>query len=62
MISVSIISIVILIFVLHTILTHLINWLWRVLTEDGPELAIIPAVATLIEAAIMIKLLNNFIQ
>jgi len=62
MVSVSIISIVILIFVLHTILTHLINWLWRRLVEDGPELSIIPALATIVEAVIMIALLKNFIQ
>jgi len=62
MVTVSIISIVILIFVLHTILTHLINWLCRTLTQLGPELIVIPAMATLVEVAIMIALLKNFIQ
>lgn len=62
MVTVSIISIVILIFVLHTIITHLINWLWRTLVKDVPELIVIPAAATLVEAVIMISLLKNFIR
>jgi hypothetical protein len=62
MVTVSIISIVILIFVLHTILTHLINWLWREVTENGPEMVIIPIMLTVVEAAIVIALLKNFIQ
>ena len=62
MVTVSIISIVILIFVLHTILTHLINWFWRTVVENGPEMVIIPIMVTLAEVAIIITLLKNFIQ
>lgn len=61
MVTVSIISIVILIFVLHTILTHLINWFWRTVDENGPEMVILPIIVTLAEAAIMVGLLKNFI-
>lgn len=59
MITVSIFSIVVLIVVLHTILTHLINWLWRAM--DDPELIIIPVIVTILEAVAVFTLLKNFI-
>lgn len=60
MVTVSIISIVILIFVLHTILTHLLNWAFRESMDS--ELGIGIIILNLMEAAIMIALLKNFIQ
>ena len=63
MVTVSILSIVILIFVLHTIITHLINWMWRSMTDvEDIGLFIIPVAATILETFIMVILLKNFIQ
>lgn len=59
MITVSILSIVILIFVLHTILSHLLNWAFRESMDS--ELGIGVFVFCVIEIGIIIALLKEFI-
>lgn len=60
MVTVSILSIVILIFVLHTVLTHLLNWAFRK-TMDS-EVGVGTFILNLIEIVIMVILLKNLIQ
>jgi hypothetical protein len=60
MVTVSILSIVILIFVLHTVLTHLLNWAFRKTMDSEVGVGIF--ILNLIEIVIMVILLKNFIQ
>ena len=59
MISVSIFSVIILIFVLHTILTHLLNWLFREMTPDD---VMLPILLSIVEFIVIIASLNYFIN
>lgn len=59
MVTISILSIVVLIFVLHTVLTHLLNWLVRKTIDS--EVGIASLFLCLIETGIMIALLKEFI-
>jgi len=63
MITTSILSIVILIFVLHTILTHLFNWWFRECLEaDEGVLGFLTLVLIFIEMGICISLLKYYIS
>ena len=59
MVSVSIFSVIILIFVLHTILTHLLNWLFR---EMSPNHVMLPILLSIVEFIVIIASLNYFIN
>ena len=59
MVSISIISVVILIFVLHTILTHLLNWLFR---KMAPNDIVLSVLLSIVEFIIIIASLNYFIN
>ena len=59
MIAVSIFSVIILIFVLHTILTHLLNWLFR---EMAPNDIVLSVLLSIVEFIIIIASLNYFIN
>lgn len=63
MVTVSIISLVILIFILHTILTYLLNWLFRIIMDkDEKNLIIFPVIFTFLEVIVCISLLKYFIK
>ncbi len=61
MITVSIFGIVILIFVLHTILTHLLNWFIRS-CGNSESVALLVVILNIMEIGICIGLLNYYIS
>jgi uncharacterized membrane protein YidH (DUF202 family) len=61
-VKVPVLGIVILIFVLHTIVTHLLNWMFRESTEDRSEGLLVLAIAlTILEGLGCIVLLTNYL-
>lgn len=60
MVTIPLISVIILIVILHTIISHLLNWGWRNVEE--PNSAFWMGVGTLIESVILIVLLNYYIK
>lgn len=62
MVTVSIISIVILIFVLHTILTHLLNWAFRESMKDLDGMMTFIIIATFTECVVMVGLIDYILN
>lgn len=60
MVTVSIFGIVVIIFVLHTVLTHLINWWFR--EADDAEEGFVLIMLTIVELASTLILLNYYIN
>lgn len=60
MVTVSILSIVLLIFVLHTILTHLLNWLTRLFADS--EAVALMILTNLLEIVITVLLLKHYLK
>lgn len=61
-VKVSVLGIVILIFILHTIITHLLNWMFREsLEEETGALTILSVGLMLMEGGICLGLLTEFI-
>ena len=58
MVTVSIFGVIVIIFVLHTVLTHLINWLWR---ECDGEIVVLALVVTIVELLLTLILLKYYI-
>jgi hypothetical protein len=63
-VEVPLIGIVILIFILHTILTHLINWGMRKAWEEtaGESLIFLLCLLTIVEIVVGISLLHYYIK
>ena len=60
MVTVSIFSVVVIIFILHTVLTHLINWSFR---EAGDALEVFVIVlVTIVELLLTLILLHYYIN
>lgn len=62
-VEVPVIGIVIIIFLFHTVMTHLINWMFRdSLKEVTGSLTGLSIVAGIVEAAICIGVLNYYVN
>lgn len=59
--KISIFTIVILLFILHTIITHLFNWWVRVFIKDEDPLIIFIIGLNLIELVICTAILSNWL-
>ncbi len=59
MVTVSLFGIMVLIFVTHTVLTHLINWFFREVVNE-PELVTTAVICGLLEIIIMISILHYY--
>lgn len=60
MVTVSLFGVVIIIFVLHTVLTHLINWWFREADDDVLNFAVV--LFAIVELASTLILLNYYID
>lgn len=61
-VEVSVIGIVLLIFVIHTVLTHLLNWMYRESAEDeSGSLLFFSLILTVIEVIGCVSLLLNYV-
>jgi predicted membrane-bound mannosyltransferase len=61
MVTISLFSIVAIIFIVHTILTHLINWLFRE-TADDSEMFCFAVLVTITELSLTLVLLHYYIS
>jgi hypothetical protein len=61
-VSVPVLGLVLLIFTLHTILTHLINWAYRRAWENDGVLVFLTVFLTIVEIGACISLLNYYIK
>ena len=61
-VEVPVLGIVLLIFTLHTILTHLLNWAFRKAWVESGEALFLTALLTVVEVIICISLLNYYIK
>jgi hypothetical protein len=61
-VSVPVLGLVLLIFTLHTILTHLLNWAYRKAWEEDGVLVFLTVFLTIVEVAICVSLLDYYIK
>ena len=61
-VSVPVLGLVLLIFTLHTGLTHLLNWFYRMAWEDDPVPVFLTALLNLVEIVVCVSLLNYYIK
>ena len=61
-VSVPVLGLVLLIFTLHTILTHLLNWAYRKAWEEDGILVFFTALLTIVEVIICVSLLDYYIK
>jgi hypothetical protein len=61
-VSVPVLGLVLLIFTLHTILTHLLNWAYRKAWKEDGVLVFLTALLTLVEVIICVSLLDYYIK
>jgi len=61
-VSVPVLGLVLLIFTLHTILTHLLNWAYRNAWKEDGILVFLTSLLTLAEVIICVSLLNYYIK
>jgi hypothetical protein len=61
-VDVPVLGLVLLIFTLHTILTHLLNWAYRNAWKEDPVLVFLTVLLTIAEIAICVSLLNYYIK
>lgn len=62
MIQVSILSMLLLIIVLHTIFSHLFNWIFRKVSRTDEPFAVVVVILMIIEAVIVVKLFQYFLK
>jgi hypothetical protein len=61
-VSVPVLGLVLLIFTLHTILTHLLNWVYRKAWAEDGVLVFFTALLTIVEVIICVSLLDYYIK
>ena len=61
-VSVPVLGLVLLIFTLHTILTHLLNWAYRKAWAEDGILVFLTALLTIVEVIICVSLLDYYIK
>jgi hypothetical protein len=61
-VSVPVLGLVLLIFTLHTGLTHLLNWAYRKAWKEDGVLVFLTAFLTLVEVVICVSLLDYYIK
>ena len=61
-VSVPVLGLVLLIFTLHTILTHLLNWAYRKAWHKDGGLVFLTAFLTIVEVVICVSLLKYYIK
>jgi hypothetical protein len=61
-VSVPVLGIVLLIFTLHTVLTHLLNWAYRRAWAEDGVLVFLTVFLTIVEVIICVSLLDYYIK
>jgi len=61
-VSVPVLGLVLLIFTLHTILTHLLNWAYRKAWEEDGVLVFLTVLLTIVEIGACVSLLDYYIK
>jgi hypothetical protein len=61
-VSVPVLGIVLLIFTLHTVLTHLLNWAYRKAWQEDGVLVFLTVLLTIVEVIICVSLLDYYIK
>jgi hypothetical protein len=61
-VSVPVLGLVLLIFTLHTILTHLLNWFYRMAWKEDGTPVFLTVVLNIAEIAICVSLLDYYIK
>lgn len=62
MIQVSIFSMLLIIIILHTIFSHVFNWIFRKVSRHDEPFAVIIIMLMLIEAVVIVKLFQYFLN